>query len=275
MITVAVVSLKGGVGKTTVTLGLAGAAARRGVGVLVADLDAQANATTVLDPPPSPSTVVDALEGRSGSAARMAAPTGWGDLVRVLAAEPGLARQETAGATDPLRLRRALLHLEDGYADGAPAPGIVLLDCPPALGHLTRAALAAADRALVVTEPSLFALHGAAQALDAVEGVRQSANLRLAAAGIVVNRVRPRAAEHRYRLDELRRAFPGLLLDPPVLDRGSIQQAAGAYAPVHALRTPGAREAARAFDAHLAHLLATDLDSGPLAKRGRDRKGRR
>ena len=48
----------------------------------------------------------------------------------------------------------------------------MLLDCPPALGHLTRNALACSDRALVVTEPGLFALHGAAQALDAVEAVR-------------------------------------------------------------------------------------------------------
>ena len=44
----AVVNQKGGVGKTTVTLGLAAAASARGRRVLVVDLDPQANATTGL-----------------------------------------------------------------------------------------------------------------------------------------------------------------------------------------------------------------------------------
>jgi cellulose biosynthesis protein BcsQ len=272
-VTVAVVSLKGGVGKTTVTLGLAGAALRRGVPTLVADLDAQANATTVLDPRDGPATMADVLvQARSGSAARIAVPSGWGDGVRVLPAEPALAVRESVADEDLLRLRRALRGLAEGYPDGAPGPRLVLVDCPPALGNLTRSALAAADRALVVTEPTLFALHGAAQALEAVESVRRAANLRLAVAGIVVNRVRPHSAEHAYRLEELRTAFPNLLLDPVLQERGALQQAAGAYVPVQSLKTPGAREAARAFDAYLDVVLAVDTAEGPL---GPDRRRRR
>src|SRR5436853_109216 len=116
MVTVAVVSLKGGVGKTTVTLGLAGAAARRGLPVLVADLDAQGNATTVLDPAVGPRSVADVLaEARAGSAARAAMPSAWGDQVRVLAGEPSLAARESVSGEDQLRLRRSLLGLENGY----------------------------------------------------------------------------------------------------------------------------------------------------------------
>src|ERR1700730_14113524 len=48
--TVAVLSLKGGVGKTTVVLGLASAGVRRGVRTLVVDLDPQCNSTATLDP---------------------------------------------------------------------------------------------------------------------------------------------------------------------------------------------------------------------------------
>ena len=268
MIVISVVSLKGGVGKTTVTLGLAGAAQRRGRRVLVIDLDPQSNSSTVLDPPEAPLTAADVLDqARSGAVARAAAPSAWGPEVRVVVSETALSAREAAGDQDPLRLRRALGGLDAGYADGSPGPDLVLLDCPPALGHLTRNALASSDRALVVTEPGLFALHGAAQALDAVETVRQAHNLRLRPAGILVNRVRPRAAEHVHRLAELRAAFPGLLLEPAVLDRSSLQQAAGAYVPVQSLKTPGAREAAAAFDAHLVTLLGTDLGTGPLAQK--------
>ncbi|MGH3812356.1 MAG: ParA family protein, partial [Pseudonocardiaceae bacterium] len=50
MRTVAVLSLKGGVGKTSVVLGLAGAALQRKIRTLVVDLDPQGNCTAALDP---------------------------------------------------------------------------------------------------------------------------------------------------------------------------------------------------------------------------------
>ena len=45
---VSVLSLKGGVGKTSVVLGLAGAATVKGLATLVIDLDPQGNATSIL-----------------------------------------------------------------------------------------------------------------------------------------------------------------------------------------------------------------------------------
>ena len=59
---VATLSLKGGVGKTTVALGLAGAAQQHGVRALVVDLDPQANATIALDTGPTTATVADVLD---------------------------------------------------------------------------------------------------------------------------------------------------------------------------------------------------------------------
>ena len=60
--TVAVLSLKGGVGKTTIALGLASAALRRGARTLVVDLDPQCNATATLDPHDTKATLADVLE---------------------------------------------------------------------------------------------------------------------------------------------------------------------------------------------------------------------
>ena len=71
---------------------------------------------------------------------------------------------ETAPGTE-LRLRTALTGVATDYQ-------LVLIDCPPNLGELTRNALYAADAALVVTEPSFFAVQSAAQAVDAIEVAR-------------------------------------------------------------------------------------------------------
>ena len=61
MLVVSVISLKGGVGKTSVVLGLAGAAVARGMSVVVVDMDPQGNATSVLGARRSRATLADAM----------------------------------------------------------------------------------------------------------------------------------------------------------------------------------------------------------------------
>ena len=265
MLVVSVVSLKGGVGKTSVVLGLAGAARERGVRVLVVDLDPQANASTVLDPPQVTYTSNDVLaDARAGVLRQAVAATRWGPLVDVVAAEPALEHRnrdvDGPGRDGTLRLRIAMESLQ-GY-------DLVLVDSPPSLGDLTRNALAASHRALVVTAPSLFALHGAQQALDAVDVVRSGYNLRLRPAGVVVNGVRSRSAEHAFRVEELEAAYGDLLLTPALPDRAAVQQAAGAYVPVQSYRSPGAREVIDVLDGYLERLMEIDSGDGPLGGRG-------
>jgi len=258
MLTIAVIALKGGVGKTSVTLGLAGAAWARGLRTLVVDLDPQGNASTVLDPGAVTLTSSDVLaDPRPDLLAAAIAPSGWGAPIDVLVADPLLERYNApAGREATLALRVAL---------GASDHDLVLVDSPPSLAGLTRNALAAAHAALVVTEPSLFALQGAQAALDAIEAVRRD-NLRLQAAGIAVNRVRPAVTEHRFRLAELAAAYPGLLLEPFVPDRAAVQQAQGACVPVQAWRSDGASQVADAFDDLLDQVLAVPAHAGPFGR---------
>ena len=125
---------------------------------------------------------------------------------------------------------------------------LVVIDCPPSLGELTRNALSAADLAVVVTEPGYFALHGAAQALEAVEVIKGTTNPGLRTATIVINRARPHLAEQQVRITELREAY-GDLVSPSVLpERTSIPQAQGAGIPIHAWHSPGAREISDLFE---------------------------
>jgi chromosome partitioning protein len=253
---ISVLSLKGGVGKTSVTLGLASAAHARGLRTLVIDLDPQANSSVVLDPQRVQFTSNDVLaDGRSGIMEQAIVPSGWGENISLVASERALEHRAVPEGAGNVRLRVTMQGLS-GF-------DLVLIDTPPALGELTRNALTASNLGLVVTEPSLFALQGAQQALDAMSVVRDT-NLRLQVAGIVVNRVRPTSSEHRYRMAELALAYGDLLWQPPLPDRAVLQQAAGACTPVHAWRTQAGREVARIFDNYLDLVLAPQLEPKPL-----------
>jgi chromosome partitioning protein len=237
----AVISLKGGVGKTSIGLGLAATAWAAGHRTLVIDLDPQANATAGLDPEPYEFTTNDVLaDGRSGIAAEAIVASGWGPGIDVMPGERALEhRAHVEGPDSALRLRMTLAGALDRYHT-------VIIDCPPSLGELTRNALAAAPAALIVTEPSYFALQGAEQALEAVEVARGATNLGLRPAGIVVNRVR-RNSEHAFRLEELRSAYPHMVLEPPIPDRAAMTASQGAAVPITSLRTSGAQDLARLF----------------------------
>ncbi len=251
-IVLAVLSLKGGVGKTSVALGLAGAALQRGLPTLVVDLDPQANATVALDPAAVPYTVSDVLhDGRPGVAGDAVVESCWGPGLRLVPSERAL--EHRASETYPgseQRLRTTLTGVAAGYS-------LVLIDCPPNLGELTRNALYAANAALVVTEPSYFAVQGAAQAVEAVSVVQASGRPDLRLIGVLATRVRKRFAEHEFRMGELRDSFGDLVL-APIPDRTAIQQAQGACMPVQRWRSSSARQAAEAFDSLLDLALATE-----------------
>ena len=263
---VATLSLKGGVGKTTVALGLAGAAQRHGVSTLVVDLDPQANAPTALDPEPTTATVADVLDDPRPAVLRRAiAPSGWGEGLDVLV---GAEQTERHNHPDPgikqlHRLDRALQRLgadpegdPDPHGDeGGPQYRLVIVDCPPSLGQLTRSALSAADRAILVADPTMFSVSGVQRAFDAVQTERERSNARLQPLGVLVNRVRPRNSEHDFRIGELRELFGPLVFNTVVPDRSAVQQAQGACLPIQSWDTPGAREVSAVFTTLLGRVL--------------------
>jgi chromosome partitioning protein len=268
VLVVATLSLKGGVGKTTVALGLAGAALQHGVRTLVVDLDPQANSSMALDAGPTTATVADVLdEPRRSVLQRAIAPSGWGDGLDVLV---GAEQTERHNHPDPGpkqldRLRRALQRLvnADGLlgdqSTGSAEPyRLVIIDCPPSLGQLTRSALAAAQRAVLVTDPTMFAVSGVQRAFDAVQTERQRGNPDLQPLGVLINRVRPRNTEHEFRISELRELFGPLVLTGVLPDRSAIQQAQGACMPIQRWDTPGAREASAVFTLLLGRVLRSD-----------------
>lgn len=243
MTVVAVLSMKGGVGKTTASLGLASAAWHRGLRTLVIDLDPQANASMSMDIGTAEFTSNDVLaDARPGVAVDAVLDSGWGPTVKVIASERSLEnRSIELGRTSAQRLRTALATAPRQY-------DLVVIDCPPSLGELTRNALTAAQQAIVVTEPTMYAVRGAAEALEAVDIVRRSSNPTLRTTALLVNRYRPEDRDHRLHLAELRQAHGELVFDRALADCPGIPHAQRAGAPLHTWNAPGVREAAEAFD---------------------------
>jgi cellulose biosynthesis protein BcsQ len=152
----------------------------------------------------------------------------------VLTGSPRLgAIERSADQTDVANLAEALD--ETGFYD------LVLLDCPPSLGHLTFSALVASDTVVIVTDPSLLAAAGLRRMLSTVTRTRRlHPQLRLG--GVIVNRVR-NTNDHRTGLAQIRDALPDHVLEPPMPLRAGTEAALRELTRFTALRGPGATTA--------------------------------
>lgn len=247
---VAIVNQKGGVGKTTVTLGLASAALHAGHRVLVVDLDPQAASTWVLGHDPQTTATSSAELVTKGILGDAIVASAWGAGVDLIPGSPRLQIRENSGAKDAaVRLRTALGSIE-GY-------DAVLIDCPPSLGNLTTNGLAAADHALIVVEPAALGLRGISAVADVVDEVWDAHNPDLQLTGVIVNKVPPISNEAERRYDELVRIVgKRAVWQPAVRQRVAINEALGSRRPIHAMGNRAA-DVIEAFDKHWAHLRRT------------------
>jgi chromosome partitioning protein len=215
MPTIAVLSQKGGTGKTTAVRTLTDVLRRVGLNVLAVDLDPQGNLSDYLDVDPDASpTIGDVLAGRAKPA----------DAVHdgIIPANLGLAEAELVLGGKmgrELTLKRALREIKGDY-------DVVLIDCPPSLGLLTVNALVASDYALLSAEAQYFALQGVEQALEVIELARDSLNPDLEWLGVMLNIADMRTRHSREAFDSLREHFGAKLFDTTI--RASIAYAESA-----------------------------------------------
>jgi len=248
-------SLKGGVGKTTVALGLASAALNKGVNTLVIDLDPQCDATSGLAAPADmAASIAEVLQNPKLPILRKALVTSpWSreSKIDVLVGSPRSLLLDNPAPTvsDVWKLEEILALIEDEYE-------LVIIDTPPSINALTRTAWVASDRVILVTEPALYSVIAADRARRAIAEISAKLSPRLSLYGFVVNRLRAQSHEHEFRLRELREMFGDQLLQPYFEERAAVQQSTGAARPIHSWPAEGAAEVAKGFDWLLAGLMA-------------------
>jgi chromosome partitioning protein len=213
--TIAVLSLKGGTGKTTTVRTLTDAFRRAGLDVLAVDLDPQGNLSDYFDiPADAAPTIADVLSG--DAKLKHASHDG------IVPATPILAEVERSLSG---RMGRELI-LRKALKDARKSYDVILVDCPPALGLLTVNGLVAADWALISSEAQYFALQGVQGALEVIEQAREYYNPDLEWLGVVMNIADMRTVHSRDAYAQLREHFSDKVFEAVI--RSSIAYAESA-----------------------------------------------
>ena len=244
---IAVVSRKGGVGKTATAHALGAGLIKRGKKVLYVDLDSQTNLSYAVGAAPGGANALDLLTGACNIIESIQ-HTKQGDIIR--------GCEQLAGAdillTDTgkeYRLKEALTPIKGRY-------DYIIIDTPAALGTLTVNALTAADLAIIPVQAEIFSLQGIGLLKETIDSVKKYCNKSLKVKGILVTRYKSRATLSQDMLENLEKAAKELktkVFNTPVRECISIAEAQAMKQDIftYAPRSNGAKD----YDAFIEEFL--------------------
>lgn len=222
-----VINAKGGSGKTTTVVNLAGCLAAAGKKVLLIDMDPQASASTWLGVDGSDGGLFRVLSGDQELPSTIRPSTvdgldvipswlGMWQADKILASEPGA---ETILRYHVNQLPHDWDHL--------------LIDGPPSLGILAWSAMCAAPNILVPCEATMLACQGMANLVQAVKTISQRIDESVHISGVVACRVDARTKHSLGAVDLLNKHFPELLYKTVVRENTRLKEAPGLNQPIH------------------------------------------
>lgn len=201
---IAVANQKGGVGKTTTVINLAGALGQAGKKLLVVDIDPQGNTTSGLGVNKREHTVstYNLLIGNAGIEQALVHTAFKNlDLVPSNISLAGAEMELVELPERSYRLRQALASLKDRY-------DYLLIDCPPSLGLITLNALCCADTLLVPIQCEYYALEGLSQLIATVRQVKRTLNPDIDIEGVLLTMFDTRLNLTLHVVAEVKKHFP-------------------------------------------------------------------
>lgn len=205
----AIMNIKGGVGKTTITGNLADALGRLGHRVLAVDMDNQGNTTSLLHPgdPLPRNTVLDLLaRDKPGLAVRQCIVPTRLTNVFLLPNIPETASLDSppplAGPAGYSRLRRRLRDFARKHFT------FTFIDTPPHMGTAVLSSLYAADGVILpIKAGSAFSVEGLLKAVRLITEVKNGANPDLRFLRLLINQMDRRTTISRHIAQEIAQAF--------------------------------------------------------------------
>ncbi|MBF6253130.1 AAA family ATPase [Nocardia farcinica] len=256
---VSTINLKGGVGKTTTTIGLAELLSGEfGKKVLVIDLDPQTNATTVLigedrwrelndaghtlvtlfrdarrdEDEPAQFDLSKTLQRNVSAVSEVRSVDLLPSSLDLIDVQDGLAAMKAGRffSNNPTDLlRRAVRPILKGY-------DYVLIDCPPNLGIVTLNGLRFSDAYIIPTIPDVLSTYGIPQIQSRIASFADEIGETIHELGIVVTKYRSNSTVHRQTIERLKndRKLPEVF--ETVVPEGNAIAASAEYSELSTLR---------------------------------------